>query len=178
MSLAAWADRVDAILTPPLVIPQRRRVFHAGALVLAHTGDAAVWAVLLALAWIFGDVAWKGRALVTAAGLVITELVVVGIKFLVRRPRPEGRSGLIYRKMDPFSFPSGHAARAALLIVIFAASYPAGSVAAVSIWGPAMVLARVAIGIHFVLDVIAGALLGAGLAWGVLALVPVVAALV
>lgn len=177
MPLAGWADRVDAILTPPLVVPERRRVFRAGALVLAHTGDAVVWAALLAAAWILGDVAWKGRALVTAAGLVITELVVVGIKFLVRRPRPEGRSGLIYRTMDPFSFPSGHAARAAMLIVIFAVSYPAWSVATVSIWGPAMVLARIAIGIHFMLDVIAGVLLGAGLAWGVLALVPVVASL-
>jgi membrane-associated phospholipid phosphatase len=41
-----------------------------------------------------------------------------------------------------------------------------------------MVLSRVAIGIHYVLDVAAGAVLGAGLAFGVLALVPVVAALV
>jgi membrane-associated phospholipid phosphatase len=178
MSLTGRADRLDAILTPPLVIPVHRRILHATALVLAHTGDAAVWAVLLALAWIFGDVAWKGRALVTAAGLIVTELVVVGIKFLIRRPRPEGRSGLIYRKMDPYSFPSGHAARAAMLIVLFVVSYPPWSVLAVSIWGPVMVLARVAISIHYVLDVVAGALLGTGLAFGVLALVPVVAALV
>jgi undecaprenyl-diphosphatase len=178
MSLTGWAERLDAILTPPLVIPVNRRIVHAAALVLAHTGDAAVWAVLLAAAWVLGDVAWKGRALVTAAGLIVTELVVVGIKFLIRRPRPEGRSGLIYRKMDPYSFPSGHAARAALLIVLFAVSYPSWSIVAVSIWGPAMVLARVAIGIHYVLDVVAGAVLGTGLAFGVLALVPVVAALV
>jgi membrane-associated phospholipid phosphatase len=178
MSLSGRADRLDAILTPPLVIPVHRRILHAAALVFAHTGDAAVWVVLLALAWMFGDVAWKGRALVTAAGLVVTELVVVSIKFLIRRPRPEGRSGLIYRKMDPYSFPSGHAARAAMLIVLFATSYPPWSIVAVSIWGPAMVLSRVAIGIHYVLDVAAGAVLGAGLAFVVLALVPVVAALV
>jgi membrane-associated phospholipid phosphatase len=178
MSLSGRADRLDAILTPPFVIPARRRIVHTAALVLAHTGDAAVWAVLLAIGWLLGDVAWKGRALVTAAGLIVTELVVVSIKFLIRRPRPEGRSGLIYRKMDPYSFPSGHAARAAMLIVLFAVSYPPWSIVAVSIWGPAMVLARVAIGIHYVLDVVAGAVLGAGLAWGVLALVPVVAALV
>lgn len=178
MSLTERADRLDAILTPPLVIPGHLRIVHAAALVLAHSGDAAVWAVLLALAWIFGDVAWKGRALVTAAGLVIVELVVVGTKFLIRRPRPEGRSGLIYRKMDPYSFPSGHAARAAMLIAFFAVSYPAWCIAAVAVWGPVMVLSRVAIGIHYVLDVLAGAVLGAGLAFVVLALVPVVAALV
>jgi undecaprenyl-diphosphatase len=178
MSLTERADRLDAILTPPLVIPEHRRIASATALGIAHSGDAAVWVVLLALAWILGDVDWKGRALVTAAGLVIVELVVVGTKFLIRRPRPEGRSGLIYRKMDPYSFPSGHAARAAMLILFFAVSYPAWCIVAVVLWGPVMVLSRVAIGIHYVLDVIAGAVLGAGLAAGVLALVPVVAALV
>jgi undecaprenyl-diphosphatase len=177
MSLAERAAALDALITRPLIIPERQRVSLGAALALAHTGDAVVWAGLLALAWALGDPVWKGRALVTAVGLVVVELVVVGVKFIIRRPRPEGGSGMIYRKVDPYSFPSGHAARAAMLVVFSAALYPSGFTAAVAVWGPVMGISRVAIGIHYVLDIIAGALFGAGLAWALLALVPVLLSL-
>ena len=47
--------------------------------------------------------------------------VVLAIKFLVRRERPQGEWGGIYRNTDPHSFPSGHAARAFLIAVVASA---------------------------------------------------------
>ena len=152
---------IDASLTTPLVLPQRPRTARLCAVGLAHTGDMPIWIVLLACAWFFGDDAWKLRALVTCAGLALVEIVVIGVKVIVRRRRPPGTEGMIYRRTDPFSFPSGHAARAALLSLLALRMGPAAAFIVIVLWSPVMVLSRIAIGIHYVLDVLAGALLGA-----------------
>lgn len=127
---------------------------------LAHSGDLPVWLALLAAAWLLGGDAWKTRAIVTAGGLALAEVVVVGIKMIIRRERPTGTDGLIYRKADPFSFPSGHAARAVLLSLLALRLGPAAAFFAIVAWSPVMVLSRIAIGIHYVLDVLAGFVLG------------------
>ena len=60
------------------------------------------------------------------SGILILAALVLAIKFLVRRQRPEGEWGAIYRNTDPHSFPSGHAARAVLLAGLFwARGHPA-----------------------------------------------------
>jgi membrane-associated phospholipid phosphatase len=151
---------IDAFLTTPLVLPERPRVARLVALGLAHSGDMPVWIVLLAAAWFLGDSAWKLRAVITFAGLALVEIVVIGIKMIVRRRRPPGTEGMIYRKTDPFSFPSGHAARAALLSLLALRMGPAEAFIVILIWSPFMVISRIAIGIHYVLDVLAGILLG------------------
>jgi undecaprenyl-diphosphatase len=120
-----------------------------------------IWIVLLACAWYFGDDAWKLRAIVAFAGLALVEIVVIGIKMIVRRQRPPGTEGMIYRKTDPFSFPSGHAARAVLLSLLALQMGPAAAFIAIVLWSPLMVISRIAIGIHYALDVAAGAVLGA-----------------
>jgi len=106
---------------------------------------------------------------VTAAGLALLEVVVIGIKMLIRRKRPAGTDGMIYRRTDPFSFPSGHAARAVLLSLLAARMGPAAAFIVIVAWSPVMVVSRIAIGIHYVLDVVAGALLGGALTVAVVA---------
>ena len=119
-----------------------------------------VWIALLAAAWLLGDDSWKVRALVTFAGLALVEVVVIGIKMIVRRRRPVGTDGMIYRKTDPFSFPSGHAARAVLLSLLAFRMGPLPAFIVIIAWSPVMVISRIAIGIHYALDVVAGAALG------------------
>ncbi|HSK66925.1 MAG TPA: phosphatase PAP2 family protein, partial [Anaerolineales bacterium] len=58
------------------------------------------------------------------------------------------------------SFPSGHAARAFLIAVIGSALGPAWLGILLWIWAPLVALARVAMGVHYLSDVIAGAMLG------------------
>jgi undecaprenyl-diphosphatase len=108
-------------------------------------------------------------------GLVLAQIFVVIVKMFVKRSRPQGTAGRIYRKLDPYSFPSGHAARAAILSILTLVMGPVAAFIAIVSWSPIMVLSRIAIGIHYVLDVIAGILLGAALAalvLGVATLVP------
>jgi undecaprenyl-diphosphatase len=97
---------------------------------------------------------------------------VLTIKFTVRRRRPEGEWGAIYRSTDPHSFPSGHAARAALIAVLGVATGPAWLGILVSVWAPLVILARVVMGVHYLSDVVAGALLGFIMGIGLQALFP------
>jgi len=170
--LTGRIQSLDATLTMPLTLPPRRGLPQLLALGLAHSGDSPVWVGLCALAWLLGSADWKARAVVVFAGLVIAEVVVIVIKMSIRRPRPPGTAGRIYRRADPYSFPSGHAARAAMLCIVAFAMGPAAAALAVTAWSPFMIMSRIAIGIHYVFDVIAGIALGILLSVGLLALVP------
>jgi undecaprenyl-diphosphatase len=113
----------------------------------------------------------KSFALRLLLGIGVLAVVVLTIKRVVRRQRPAGEWGAIYRATDPHSFPSGHAARMALLVVLAAALGPAWFAWLLLFWAPLVALARVAMGVHYLSDIIGGALLG--LAAGGLLLVAV-----
>jgi undecaprenyl-diphosphatase len=95
--------------------------------------------------------------------VLVTAAIVMLIKFTVRRRRPEGEWGGLYRKTDPHSFPSGHAARATMLAVTALILGPNWFGWLLILWAPLVILARVAMGVHYLSDVLAGAMLGGGL---------------
>jgi undecaprenyl-diphosphatase len=141
-------------------------------ILFAHSGDSWFWLLGLALAWWLGPEFWKARAIVMVTCILITAVIVMTIKFTVRRQRPAGEWGDIYRRTDPHSFPSGHAARAALLAVLALGMGPAWFGALLLIWAPLVILARVAMGVHYLADVLAGALTGVVLGLVALSLIP------
>lgn len=158
----------DRRITRALTIPERWRAVRAAALCVAHSGDSVVLAVILVAGWFLGDNRWKARVVVVTAGLLLAEIFTVVIKTLVKRQRPPGSAGWIYRRTDPYSFPSGHAARAAMLSIISGVLGPTAAFVAILVWSPFMLLSRIGIGIHFVLDILVGLGVGAGLSWAVL----------
>ena len=81
-------------------------------------------------------------------------------KFPIRRRRPEGEWGGIYRNTDPHSFPSGHAARAFLIAVMATGLGPAWAGVILWFWAPLVALARVAMGVHYASDIVAGMFVG------------------
>lgn len=174
--LRLFLATIDGKLTPVMAFARERGPLRTVALTVAHSGDSFVWAALLLAAWLLGGYAWKGRALVTFVGLALTEVVVIVVKMIVRRKRPPGDAGAIYRRTDPYSFPSGHAARAMLLCILAGVLGPSWAFWAILAWSPIMVLSRVAIAIHYVLDVAGGLILGVGLAAAVLGLAPTIVA--
>jgi undecaprenyl-diphosphatase len=162
----------DAHITQKLRVAEKPGLPRRLAILLAHSGDSWFWLlVLLPLAWL-GDEFWSSRARVFILGILITALLVFAIKLTVRRRRPEGKWGQVYRKTDPHSFPSGHAARAALLAVLAIGLGPAWLGVALAIWAPLVMLARVAMGVHYLSDVLAGALLGVLVGLAILLLNP------
>jgi undecaprenyl-diphosphatase len=133
---------------------------------LAHSGDSWFWMLGLLLIWLLGNEQWHDLAALMAAAVAGLAISVFVIKFTVRRQRPPGEWGAIYRNTDPHSFPSGHAARAGLLAVLALGLGPLWFGIILLLWAPLVSLARVGTGVHYLSDIIAGLILGvfAGLA--------------
>jgi len=151
---------LDARLSRQLRVAEKPGLLRTWNAFLAHSGDS--WFLLLGLlvVWLLGTPYWRERAVIMAVAIVITALVVMAIKFTVRRSRPEGEWGSIYRSTDPHSFPSGHAARAAMLSVLALGIGPVWFAVVLLVWAPLVALARVAMGLHYLSDALAGVLIG------------------
>ena len=108
----------DAHLSERIRIAERPGWLRSLAIFFAHSGDSWFWLIALGLVWWLGNAEWKSKALIFTAAILIAAGFVFLIKFTVRRQRPEGDWGNIYRSTDPHSFPSGHATRAALLATL------------------------------------------------------------
>ncbi|MFI6015419.1 phosphatase PAP2 family protein [Streptomyces sp. NPDC051243] len=96
--------------------------------------------------------AWlRGTALTAGA-----HVVSMGVKRVVRRPRPAHVEPLV-RTVGRHSFPSSHATSAAAAAV----AYGALGAYAIPPLAAAMCLSRLVVGVHYPSDVVAGAALGA-----------------
>lgn len=160
---------LDAKLSARLCLSEQQRQWrhplfwlaHVG----AHLGDSVLWALVSVLLWRrAGDDPQRQRTLIGwvlsfTGGLVGTLL----IKRLIRRPRPGGGRFLYGPGADLHSFPSGHGARSGVILA-WADRLQAGS----GPFAPLLVLwigwSRVALGIHYIGDVLVGFVLGLGLA--------------
>jgi undecaprenyl-diphosphatase len=154
------AINIDARLSQKMRVAEKPGALRAISVFFAHSGDSWFWAIALIALWVSGDSFWKKWAVLQFVGISLLAALVLSIKFLVRRRRPEGEWGGIYRNTDPHSFPSGHAARSFLIAVIATGLGPVGVAILLWIWAPLVALARVAMGVHYVSDVVAGAALG------------------
>jgi undecaprenyl-diphosphatase len=150
----------DARWSESLRRAERPGLLHLAASILAHSGDSWFWALGLAIVAWRGDAFWRSWAVHILISIGVLAVLVLTIKLLVRRRRPPGEWGAIYRTTDPHSFPSGHAARAVLLAILLTAWGPAWAAPLAIIWAPLVALARVALGVHYLSDVLAGGLLG------------------
>lgn len=159
-----WSQRLR-------IDPGRTGWFRVAAF-LAHSGDSWFWEIGLFIVWLLTQGEWHSRAALLAAGIFGLAMVVIAIKFTVRRQRPAGEWGAIYRNTDPHSFPSGHAARAALLVVMTAGLGPPWLAAAILVWAPLVSVARVATGVHYLSDLLAGFVVGAAAGFFMLAIAP------
>jgi len=135
------------------------RVFFAAC---SRLGDGVAWYVLIALmVLIYGKEAlWPMAWLLASAGVGV--LVYIVIKRMTARPRPlHAHQGLkvSVAPLDQYSFPSGHTLHAvnfAIQLSVFAPPL---------MWlllpfAMAIAISRLVLGLHYLSDVLAGALLG------------------
>jgi membrane-associated phospholipid phosphatase len=151
---------LDEKVTRQLRIAERPSLLRRLAIIFAHSGDSWFWGAGLLALLLTGRADWRAWTLIFLFAIFGLALLVFAIKLVVRRQRPAGEWGAIYRKSDPHSFPSGHAARAVMLAVLALGIGVPWLALALFIWAPLVVLARVAMGVHYLSDVLAGALLG------------------
>jgi len=153
IALQKDSRKLDSLLYPP-------------ALVSAHLGDSWLWVIvagyLLKAAHTRHDQdgGKRTRLVLTWLSSVITSIgLTLVIKQLVRRTRP-GRAALLYGAgADVHSFPSGHAARLSTIAIWAGLVAPGWGLLA---WPLAILVgwSRIALGIHYVGDVVAGGILG------------------
>jgi membrane-associated phospholipid phosphatase len=159
---------LDARLSAKMRVAERPGLLRSICIFFAHSGDSWFWwAGLALLAWL-GKGFWRPWALTALVSIIALAVLVLVVKFSIRRRRPEGDWGGFYRSTDPHSFPSGHAARAILIAVLAIGLGPGWLAIILCIWAPLVALARVAMGVHYVSDIVVGGLVG--LVAGVIAL--------
>ena len=160
---SSWGEkilRLDAELSQSISIAEKRSSLRRFAIIFAHSGDSWFWILGLGLLWWLGSGVWQTMAITMLVGILITAGLVFVLKFTIRRPRPAGEWGSIYRKTDPHSFPSGHAARAAMLALVAIGLAPVWLGILMVAWAVLVISARVAMGVHYLSDVLVGALIG------------------
>ena len=139
--------------------------FRAAAL-LARSGDSWLWCGVLFVIWLFSKGETERTVAYWGGSIALTAVLVLLLKRLIARARPEGEWGMIYRKGDPYSFPSGHAVRAGLILVLAIHTFDnPWLILLFALWAVLMVIARVMTGVHYLLDVTAGFLLGLLIGW-------------
>ncbi|WP_323066059.1 phosphatase PAP2 family protein [Aeromonas jandaei] len=128
---------------------------------VSRTGDGPLYAVLAALLW------WQGegeRELVKLALLAFAiELpLYLLLKNSLKRQRPVGLPVFI-TPSDRYSLPSGHTAAAFLMATILAIGFPLWAPLLFG-WAALVGASRLLLGVHYLSDLVAGALLGGGCA--------------
>lgn len=128
----------------------------------SRLGDAAVW-LLLALLLPLIDPVRGGRVSLQLVALGSVNLVLyAALKFSTRRERPfqqcEGIEARIHAA-DRYSFPSGHTLHAVAFAALLAVWYPLLT-PLLALFATLVALSRVALGVHYPSDVLAGALIG------------------
>ena len=142
--------------------------WRQGARFVAHVGDGQYvfggLGVIYLLGWLWREPLLR-RGTLTVAFVVLAAMIVVTlIKFVARRRRPRLPGEFVTFRYDLYSFPSGHAVRLAALAVSVAFFYlPLGWLLGGMALGVAA--ARVAVGIHYVSDIVVGLSIGALVAW-------------
>ncbi|MFG2717229.1 phosphatase PAP2 family protein [Streptomyces sp. NPDC048416] len=142
----------------------------AAARALSFAGEhGALW-LAAGLAGAAADRERRGAWLRAAALVAAAHLASMGVKRVVRRPRPPFvKGGPLVRTAGRHSFPSSHASSAAAAAVAYGALRPVGA-HLVPPLAAAMCVSRMVAGVHYPSDIAAGALLGgvtarAGAAW-------------
>ncbi len=163
---------LDARLTNRLRLVPSRHGWWPAATILAHSGDSWLWMAAFVLLWLVGNPFWRYNAALMAIAVGVQALTIFALKHAFKRERPRGDWGSVYRSIDPHSFPSGHATRAVLLSVMAVHLGPLWLGIALLVWAPLVSLARVATGVHYLSDILAGVVIGLLMGLAMLALEP------
>jgi len=161
-ALVDWDERVSGHLRFRGTAGSCRRL----AILIAHVGDGWLWLLGWGVAYALGDETLRRGVLRWVAAALLAAGVVGATKLVLRRQRPTEAPGFYSVRYDAHSFPSGHAARMGVAAFLGPLVFPT--------WGwlglPCALLvawARVALGLHYVLDVAVGLSLGASAALAV-----------
>jgi undecaprenyl-diphosphatase len=136
----------------------------------------ALWGFLAAAAFLLTGLR-PSHLLIPWIAVAASWTLAEGAKYLFNRARPyisDTEIAPLIKTPSSSSFPSGHSATAAAGALTLSAVYPSFA-PALLLSGFLVALSRIYLGVHYPFDVLAGALIGAATAGGVLAAAAAVA---
>jgi undecaprenyl-diphosphatase len=128
-------------------------------------GDGWIWYGLGGLLLLFGGGARFAAVGSAGAAAVVGIFVFKALKKLSQRPRPCQIEPHCWSKVlppDQFSFPSGHTMTAFSIALVVSFFYP-GLEGVLFFLAVSIAVSRIVLGMHFLSDVLAGAVLGVAL---------------
>jgi len=146
---------------------RHRQLWIAFARALSRSGDGLLQVLLPSLLFIVDRHTGTLVFIATAAAFAIERPLYWVLKNSCQRRRPPEVIPSFHSVIvasDRFSFPSGHTCGAFLLAALTTEFYAALTLP-MYLWASAVGLSRVVLGVHFPSDIVAGALLGSGIAW-------------
>ncbi len=137
------------------------------ALAATRAGDGWLWYAAGAAVLLFGGTERFAALGTEALAAVLSIALFVGLKRLTGRRRPchiQPHCWATLLPPDHFSFPSGHTMTALAVTVALSLFYPDATIGLL-VCAISIAASRVLLGMHFLSDVLAGALLGAALGY-------------
>ena len=135
-----------------------------------NLGSIVVLSLLCALLYLIGGKKGKKVALMGLMGLALTSMVVLIVKPLVAEPRPFlvlAHVNLLVKETGIYSFPSGHSSLIFTIATILGLNYEFKIFNKnIRLIYPTLIIAglvgfsRIYLGVHYPLDVLAGAIIG------------------
>jgi undecaprenyl-diphosphatase len=160
-ALLGYLSASDARLSVRMRRWSPPRWFRLWMITATRFGDGWGWFLLAALLLSAGTPAYRALAAGTFA-TALANVVLVFLKRRVRRRRPcvDGSHPVFHiDPPDEFSFPSGHATNAFAIATVLSIVWPPAS-PALAVLAVSIAASRVVLGLHYVTDVAAGALIG------------------
>ncbi|UAJ80398.1 phosphatase PAP2 family protein [Leifsonia sp. ZF2019] len=145
------------------IVEHRSPFWLAPALFFNYAGGGVLGSVVIPVLIVLLLLAFRRPwgALFFASASILSVVLVQLLKHTVGRARPSE----ILVSADPGSFPSGHTANAATMVVVLALLFPRVWVWCLGIaWALLMAVSRTYLGAHWMSDTVGGLLLGAAVA--------------
>jgi undecaprenyl-diphosphatase len=127
--------------------------------IFSHSGDSLVLYPLLGFCILLLPKTVAVISAVLFSTMASVAIIVWILKVVIRRKRPEGESGALYRKYDPYSFPSGHAART-FAMALTMSHFSVGASILLFLWAIGISADRYRQRLHYGMDIVAGIITG------------------